>query len=79
MSEFNGLRVRINCFKPGWLCGSNLDNACAVFAYVSVGGLEMSFDGGCVNSHVPLFMVCGTSVLGSWYPTGIGVRVREKH
>ena len=38
----------------------------------------MLFNGRRIDNIVPLSMVCGTSVLGSWYPSGVGVGVWGK-
>ena len=57
-------------FKPGWLCGSKLDNARTVFACVIVGG--------CVNDVIPVSMVCGTGVLVLRYLLGFSVRGLSK-
>ena len=61
----------MSSFKLGWLHGSNLDNAPEVFAYVSLGGWAMLFDGGCIDDLILLSMVCSTGVLSPWYPPAL--------
>ena len=62
----------MSSFQPGWLSGSNLDNAQVVFTCVIVGGWVM-FDGEHVNDVIPVSMVCGTGVFVLWYLLGFGV------
>ena len=63
----------ISSFKSDWLCWSNLDNARVVFTCISVGGWTMLIDGGHINDLAPLSKIYVISILGSWYPPGIGV------
>ena len=53
----SGLLGGMSSFKPGWLCGSSLDNARGAFVCI----IE---DGGAVFDVIPVPIVCSTGVLG---------------
>ena len=55
--ESSGLWWGMSSFKPGWLCGSSLDNAQGVFVRVNE-------DGWAVFDVIPVPIVCSTGVLG---------------
>ena len=58
-------------FKPGWLYGSNLDNARAVFACIIVGVWAVFDD--TYDDVIPVSVVCSTGVLGLWNLVWSGV------
>ena len=71
LRESSGLWEGMSSFKPGWLCGSSLDNAGGVFVCVIV-------DDWAVFDVIPVPIVCSTGVLGLrgvGFGFGFGVEV----
>ena len=62
----------MSSFKPGWLCGSDLDNTQGFFVRVDVDS-KVVIDVG-RDDIIPISMVCGTGVSDLW-EVGFGVEV----